>query len=93
MIEIPPKFAGRPAVNSERCRNLDRCPCRGVHPGDTPREGPPRRTGLPLNEGRGVHPGDTLRTRARSSRFEQRSTKAGAFTPATPFMGGALSPG
>ena len=58
---------------------------RGFHPGDT-RHG--RRTecrGPALNEGRGFHPGDTMilgRTSPRRS--WSRSTKAGAFTPATP---------
>ena len=42
-----------------------------------------RRPGRSLNEGRGVHPGDTPTPAAIRRRFTARSTKAGAFTPAT----------
>ena len=40
---------------------------------------------IPLNEGRGFHPGDTLSVAHIPApvKVEARSTKAGAFTPAT----------
>ena len=36
-----------------------------------------------LNEGRGINPGDTINDRSGDTRHLQRSTKAGASTPAT----------
>ena len=57
---------------------------RGVHPGDTrpPARGASRSPSA-LNEGRGVHPGDTALAPGEDASLRVRSTKAGAFTPAT----------
>ena len=61
---------------------------RGSHPGDTPHRTREDNDARSLNEGRGSHPGDTLPTspcRGSSAlRRPDRSTKAGALTPATP---------
>ena len=58
---------------------------RGQNPGETPwTAGITLPTRIALNEGRGQNPGETRRTGASWSRQEERSTKAGARTPAKP---------
>ena len=56
-------------------------------PGHAPRRHPYKSAEwsnrTPLNEGRGTHPGDTHLRPAREGRAPERSTKAGARTPAT----------
>ena len=68
---------------------------RGVHPGDTSGRAAARRSASTLNEGRGVHPGDTVMAPTTGVPGSLRSTKAGAFTPAThaDLSAGALEPG
>ncbi len=57
---------------------------RGRNPGDTSRAGRSRRPRpRPLNEGRGRNPGDTCRRPKVGPSGGERSTKAGAGTPAT----------
>ncbi len=58
---------------------------RGRNPGDTSRSRcTDGRCRHPLNEGRGRNPGDTVASRYHGRRDADRSTKAGAGTPATP---------
>ncbi len=56
---------------------------RGSHPGDTRRPGSVSRISPSLNEGRGSHPGDTHPKVRGQVEPPDRSTKAGALTPAT----------
>ena len=62
-------------------RNAQRRP--GLPPRRHRPPGPTWPTRSSLNEGRGFHPGDTQHPRRRASAVDQRSTKAGASTPAT----------
>ena len=73
---------GRVACRAPSCnRSLNEG--RGIHPGDRRARRGRLATVDPLNEGRGIHPGDRRPPAVQDLRGTGRSTKAGAFTPAT----------
>ena len=73
-----------PAARASRAAALNEG--RGANPGDTCGPAGRRRASKALNEGRGANPGDTFQAVAVHGAGRQRSTKAGARTPATPLI-------